>query len=141
MSESTLAIIKPDAVEKGYIGNIIKIVEGSGLKVTALKMAHLSKAQAEGFYYVHRQRPFFGSLTDFMSEGSVVLMTLRAENAIARWRELMGATNPADAAQGTIRKLYAESIERNCVHGSDSTESAAFEIRYFFNGLELQLPA
>ncbi|HSR69328.1 MAG TPA: nucleoside-diphosphate kinase [Acidobacteriota bacterium] len=139
MSQTTLGIVKPDAVAKGNIGNILKIIEDNDLQIAAMKMVRMSKSEAEGFYYVHRQRPFFGSLTGFMSEGPVVLLALRGQDAIARWRQLMGATNPEDAEEGTIRKLYAESIERNSVHGSDSPESAAFELRYFFNGLELQI--
>ncbi|HSR51530.1 MAG TPA: nucleoside-diphosphate kinase [Acidobacteriota bacterium] len=139
MSQTTLGIIKPDAVQKGNIGNILKIIEEKGLEIAAMKMIHMSKAEAEGFYYVHAQRPFFGDLTDFMSEGPVVVLALRGQDAITRWRGIMGATNPADADEGTIRKLYAENIERNSVHGSDSPESASFELRYFFNGLELQL--
>lgn len=139
MQETTFAIIKPDAVRNRNVGRILSHIEEGGLEVVAVKMVRLSRQEAEGFYYVHRERPFYGSLTAFMSEGPIVVMALRAEDAIRRWRELMGATNPAEAAEGTIRRLYAENIERNSVHGSDSPESAAFELRYFFNGLELSL--
>lgn len=137
MAERTLSIIKPDGVEKGVIGKIVDRFESSGLKVAAMKMAHLSRAEAEGFYYVHRERPFFGSLVDFMVGGPVVLMVLEGENAILKNRDLMGATNPANAAAGTIRKDFATDIERNTVHGSDSPESAAFEIPYFFSATEI----
>ncbi len=136
MAERTLSIVKPDGVRKNLIGEVIGRFEKAGLKVVALKMAHLTKAQAEGFYHVHRERPFFDSLTTFMSSGPVVLMVLEGEGAIKKVREIMGATNPADAEPGTIRKDFADSIEENIVHGSDSPESAAFEIGYFFNALE-----
>ncbi|MEE8587162.1 MAG: nucleoside-diphosphate kinase [Acidobacteriota bacterium] len=139
MLETTLGIIKPDAVRNQYIGKILSHIEEGGLEIAALIMVRLSRQEAEGFYGVHRERPFFGSLTQFMSEGPIVVLALRGEDAIRRWRELMGATNPAEAAEATIRRLYAENIERNSVHGSDSPESAAFELRYFFNGLELAL--
>lgn len=135
--ERTLGIIKPDAVQRNLVGNILSMVEAGGLHIRSLKTLRLTKRQAEGFYHVHRERPFFGSLTDFMSEGPIVVMVLEGENAIARWREIMGATNPAEAAEGTIRKLYGQSIERNSVHGSDSPASAEFEIGYFFAGYEL----
>lgn len=134
--ETTLGIIKPDAVKRNLVGAILQKAESSGLKIKALKMAHLTKAQAEGFYYVHEERPFFQSLTDFMSEGPIVLVVFEAENAIARWREVMGATDPAKAAEGTIRKTFGESVERNSSHGSDSPASAEFEIGYFFGKLE-----
>ncbi len=134
--QATLAIIKPDAMRKNIIGQIVTRAENIDLKVAAIKMLHLSLKEAEGFYYVHRDRPFFKDLTRFMSEGPVAVMVLRGENAIAKWRELMGATNPADAKEGTIRRLFAENIERNAVHGSDSPESAQFEIGYFFAGYE-----
>ncbi len=137
MQEGTLAIIKPDAVKKNIAGEIIRIIETSGLSVAAMKMIHLSKSQAEGFYYVHREKGFFASLTAFMSESPVIVMVLKGEGAISRWREIMGATDPAKAAEGTIRKRFAESIEPNSVHGSDSPESARFEIGYFFNALEI----
>jgi nucleoside-diphosphate kinase len=136
MTEQTLAIIKPDGVSRNLIGEIIRRIEARGLKVAALKMAHLSKKEAEGFYAVHRERPFFDSLTAFMSESPVVLMILSGENAIAAWRELMGATDPSKAAPGTIRKEYGLSIERNTTHGSDAPGTAAFETAYFFNRLE-----
>lgn len=135
--ERTLSIIKPDGVEKNVIGEIIARFEKSGLGIAALKMVHLSKKEAEGFYIVHKDRPFYGSLTDFMSRGPVVLMVLEGENAIAKNREIMGATNPEQAEPGTIRKDFATNIEENTVHGSDSPESAAFEIGYFFNAFEL----
>jgi nucleoside-diphosphate kinase len=134
--EQTLAIIKPDGVSRDLIGTVIRRIESNSLRIKALKMVHLSKAQAEGFYAVHRERPFFGSLTDFMSEGPVVLMILSGENAISKWRMLMGATDPAKADPGTIRREFGQSIERNTTHGSDSPESAAFETAYFFSGLE-----
>jgi nucleoside-diphosphate kinase len=136
MIQQTLAIIKPDGVARNLIGEIIRRIEGSGLRVKAMKMGHLSKKQAEGFYAVHRERPFFGSLTNFMSEGPVVLMILAGENAIQVWRDLMGATDPAKAATGTIRREFGQSIERNTTHGSDAPETAAFETRYFFSEVE-----
>lgn len=135
--ERTLSIIKPDGVKKNVIGEVIKRFESNGLRVAAMKKIHMTKVQAEGFYAVHRARPFFGSLTEFMSEGPVVTMVLEGSNAIAKNRELMGATNPKDAAPGTIRKDFAADIERNVVHGSDGPETAAFEISYFFNALEI----
>ncbi len=135
--ERTLGIIKPDAVKRNLVGTILAMAEAGGLRVPALKTLQLNLHQAEGFYYVHRQRPFFASLTSFMSEGPIVVMVLEGENAIVRWREIMGATNPADAAEGTIRRLYGESIERNSVHGSDGPETARFEVSYFFSGCEL----
>src|SRR5208282_6181972 len=135
--ERTLTIIKPDAVAAGHIGDIIKMFEANQFKVVAARLVNLTKKEAEGFYAVHRARPFFDSLTTFMSDGPALPMVLEAENAIARLRELMGATDPAKAAGGTIRKLYAESIERNCVHGSDAPETAKFEIGYFFAGVDL----
>jgi nucleoside-diphosphate kinase len=136
MVENTLAIVKPDGVARNLIGEVIRRIEAEGLKVKALKMVHLSKKEAEGFYAVHRQRPFFESLTSFMSEGPVVLMILSGENAIQRWRKLMGATDPAKAADGSIRKQFGISIERNTTHGSDAVETAAFETAYFFSRLE-----
>jgi nucleoside-diphosphate kinase len=136
MIEQTLAIIKPDGVARNLIGEIIRCVEQHGLTVKALKMMHLSKKQAEGFYAVHSARPFFDGLTTFMSEGPVVLMVLSGEGAIGRWRELMGATDPAKAASGTLRKEFGISIERNTTHGSDAPDTAAFETGYFFNRLE-----
>lgn len=137
MQEATLAIVKPDATAKNIIGKIVQQAENADLKIVAMRMVRLTAAEAEGFYYVHRERPFFKSLVKFMTEGSVVVMALRGENAIARWREIMGKTNPTEAAQGTIRRTFAENVERNCVHGSDSQESAEFEIGYFFRGVEL----
>jgi nucleoside-diphosphate kinase len=134
--EKTLGIIKPNAVKRNLVGAILEKAESSGLKVKALKMVHLTKAQAEGFYYVHKERPFFDSLTTFMSEGPIVLVVFEADNAISTWRGVMGATDPAKAAEGTIRKLYGESVERNSSHGSDSPSSAEFEIGYFFGTIE-----
>ncbi len=135
--ERTLAIIKPDAVERNIIGEILKEVESSGLKIVAMKMIHLSKRQAEGFYYVHREKPFFDSLTDYMSSGPIVVMVLEGEGAIERWRKLMGATNPENAEEGTIRKRFGLNVEKNSVHGSDSPDSARYEISYFFSDLEI----
>jgi nucleoside-diphosphate kinase len=137
MIEKTLSIIKPDAVAKGVIGQIVATFEENGLKIAAMKMIHMSKREAEGFYAVHRERPFFGSLTDFMSSGPAVVMVLCGENAISRNRELMGATNPAEAAEGTLRKRFASNIEQNAVHGSDAPETARTEIAYFFPELEI----
>lgn len=136
-TERTLTIIKPDAVKAGHVGDIIKILEANGFRIVAARWLGLSKKEAEGFYAVHRARPFFGSLTEFMSSGPAMPMVLERDNAIARLREVMGATDPAKAAAGTIRKLYAASIEANCIHGSDAPETAAFEIGYFFPGVEL----
>ena len=135
--ERTLSIIKPDAVSRNLSGAILKMIQDAGLKVVATKMIQLSKAQAEGFYAVHKERPFFGSLVDFMISGPVVVSILEGDDAIARYRKLMGATNPANAEEGTIRKTYAVSIEANSVHGSDAPETAAYEIAYFFNALEM----
>lgn len=135
--ERTLSIIKPDGVEKNVIGEVLSRFEKNGLRVVALKRIQLSKSDAEGFYAVHKERPFFGSLTDFMSRGPIVVQVLEGENAIAKNREIMGATNPEEAAEGTIRKDFATNIEENTVHGSDSPESAASEISYFFNALEI----
>jgi nucleoside-diphosphate kinase len=134
--EQTLAIVKPDGVARNLIGEVIHRIETSGLKITAMKMTHLSVKQAEGFYAVHKEKPFFSSLTSFMSEGPVVLMILSGENAIQKWRDLMGATDPAKAVPGTIRREFGQSIERNTTHGSDAPETAAFETAYFFSGLE-----
>lgn len=136
MIQETLAIIKPDGVTRGLIGEVIRRIESHGLKVKAIKMVHLSRKEAEGFYAVHRERPFFASLTSFMSEGPVVLMLLSGENAIQAWRDLMGATDPAKSAPGTIRREFGLSIERNTTHGSDAPETAAFETSYFFSKLE-----
>lgn len=135
--ERTLSIIKPDGVGRGLIGEVVKRLEKDKLKIVAMKMIHLTKAQAKGFYAVHRGRPFYESLTDFMSSGPAVVMVLEGENAIARYRELMGATNYKEAAEGTIRREFATDIEKNVVHGSDAPDTAAFEISYFFNQLEI----
>ncbi len=135
--ERTLSIIKPDGIEKNVIGEVLSRFEKNGLRVVALKRIQLSKSDAEGFYAVHKERPFFGSLTDFMSRGPIVVQVLEGDNAIAKNREIMGATNPEEAAEGTIRKDFATNIEENTVHGSDSPESADFEIKYFFNALEI----
>ena len=136
-TERTLTIIKPDAVAAGHIGDIIKVLEANQFKIVAARLVNLSKQEAEGFYAVHRGKGFFESLTNFMSSGRALVMVLEGENAIARLREVMGATNPANAAPGTIRKLYATNIERNAVHGSDAPETAAYEIGYFFPGIAL----
>jgi nucleoside-diphosphate kinase len=135
--EKTLSIIKPDGVSRGLVGEVLKRFENAGIKIAAMKMIHMTKPQAEGFYAVHRERPFFDSLTDFMCSGPAVVMVLTGENVIAKNRELMGATNYKEAAEGTIRRDFATDIEKNVVHGSDSSESAAFEIGYFFNQLEI----
>jgi len=135
--QRTLSIIKPDAVAAGHMGEIIATFEQNGLRVVAAKMLHLTQQEAEGFYAVHRERPFFGELTAFMTEGPILVMVLEGEEAIAKNRELMGATNPAEAAEGTLRKRFATSIQNNAVHGSDAPETAAFEISYFFNALEI----
>ena len=137
MIERTLAIIKPDAVERKLTGQIIQRAEAAGFGLRAVRLVTLSKPEAEGFYAVHRARPFFASLTAFMSSGPVVVMVLEAEDAIGKWRALMGATDPATAEAGTLRKEFAESIERNTTHGSDAPETAAFEIGYFFRGVDL----
>ena len=135
--EQTLSIIKPDAVKRGLIGEVIKRLEQAGFTIAAMKMIHMTKAQAEGFYAVHRGRPFFKSLTDFMCSGPAVVMVLKGDNIIKRYRDLMGATNCKDAAEGTIRRDLATDIEKNVVHGSDAPETAAFEIGYFFNAFEI----
>ena len=135
--ERTLAIIKPDAVARGLTGEILKRIHEAGFQIVAIKSVRLSKAEAEGFYAVHRGRPFFEPLTEFMSSGKAVPLVLEAEGAIARWREVMGATDPAKAAPGTIRRDFGSSIQNNCTHGSDAPETAAFEISYFFSGHEL----
>ena len=135
--EQTLSIIKPDGVKKGVMGEIIKRFENSGLNVVAMKMKTLSLNEAEGFYAVHRERPFFGELVEFMTSGPVLLMILEGDNAIARNRELMGATNPADAAEGTIRRDFATSIGENTAHGSDAIDTAHFETNWFFAGTEI----
>jgi nucleoside-diphosphate kinase len=135
--ERTLSIVKPDGVKKNIIGEVLGRFEKAGLKIVALKMIQLTKDQAEGFYAVHRARPFFDSLTDFISSGPVVLMVVEGDGAIKKVRDTMGVTNPADAAPGTIRKDFATSIEENIVHGSDAPETALFEIGYLFNALEI----
>lgn len=135
--ESTLSIVKPDGVSKGLIGEVIKRFESAGIKVAAVKMLHLTKKTAEEFYAVHRERPFFDSLTGFMASGPVVVMVLKGEDVIRRTRDLMGATDPKDADEGTIRKDYASDIEKNIVHGSDAVDTAREEIRFFFSGLEM----
>ena len=135
--QRTLAIVKPDAVAKGAAGDIIAIIEQNGFRVIGLKMLHLKKAQASAFYAVHVGKPFFDSLSAFMTSGPVVVLALEKANAIADWRKLMGATNPANAEAGTIRKKHAESIERNAVHGSDAEDTARFELSFFFSGYEL----
>jgi nucleoside-diphosphate kinase len=135
--ERTLSIIKPDAVAKNAIGAIIARLEQGGLRVVAARMKHLTREQAEGFYAVHRERPFYQDLVNFMTSGPVLIQVLEGENAIARNRELMGATNPKNAAPGTIRADFATNVEENAVHGSDSTETAAVEIAYFFNAQDL----
>ena len=136
MTERTFSIIKPDAVASGSTGKILQLLEADGFRIVALKMVQLTLAQAEAFYAVHRERGFFGSLTKFMTEGPIVPMILEREDAIVTLRKVMGATDPAKADAGTIRKLYAESIERNCIHGSDAPETARFEMSYFFNAFE-----
>jgi nucleoside-diphosphate kinase len=135
--ERTFAIIKPDAVAAGNAGAILARIEENGFRIRAMKMVRLSPAQAEGFYAVHKDKGFFKSLVAFMTEGPVIVLALERENAIAKWREVMGATNPANAAEGTIRKQFAKTIERNCVHGSDAPETAAVEIPFFFSISEL----
>lgn len=135
--QRTLSIIKPDAVEKNVIGEIYSRFEKAGLKIVASKMKHLSKAEAEGFYAVHKERPFFSALVEFMISGPVMIQVLEGENAIAKNRELMGATNPKEAEAGTIRADFADSIDANAVHGSDAEETAAQEIRYFFSDIEI----
>jgi nucleoside-diphosphate kinase len=135
--QKTFSIIKPDAVASGNAGKILALLEENGFRIVALRMAKLSQSQAEGFYAVHKERPFFGGLVKFMTEGPVVLMALEREDAVKKLREVMGATNPANAAEGTIRKLFAESIERNSIHGSDAPETAAEELKFFFTSVDL----
>ena len=137
MSNLTFGIIKPDAVKNNKAGAIIQKVLDAGFKIRGMKLIHQSLTQAEGFYAVHAERPFFGELTEFMSSGACVVLALEKENAVKAWRDLMGATNPAEAAEGTLRKEFATSIGENAVHGSDSDENAAIEIGYFFSKLEL----
>ena len=135
--ERTLAIIKPDAVAAGHIGAILQGIEEAGFRLGGLRLMRLSKVEAEGFYAVHKERPFFDSLTTFMSSGPAVVLALEAPNAIRRWRELMGATDPAQAEEQTLRRKFGSSIEHNATHGSDASETAAFELGYFFRGLDL----
>jgi nucleoside-diphosphate kinase len=135
--QKTFSIIKPDAVAGGKAGRILSLLEDNGFRIAALRMTKLSLSQAEGFYAVHRERPFYASLVKFMTEGPVIVMALEREDAVKKLREVMGATNPAHAAEGTVRKLYAESIERNAIHGSDAPETAAEELKYFFTTVEL----
>jgi len=136
-TEQTFAIIKPDAVAAGHTGGILSMIEKAGFRIRGMKMTRLSKQQAEGFYEIHSEKPFFGGLVTFMTEGPVVVMVLEREDAIKHWREVMGATNPEKAAEGTIRKTFAKNIERNAVHGSDAPETAAVEIPFFFSMAEL----
>lgn len=135
--ERTLGIIKPDAVGRRLAGKILARIEEAGFRIGAMRLQHLTKQEAEGFYAVHRERPFFGGLTDFMSSGPCVLLALEAPDAIGKWRSLMGATDPAKADPGTLRKEFGSSIERNATHGSDAPETAAFELGYFFRGMEM----
>ena len=135
--ERTFSIIKPDAVAAGQSGEILAMIEKAGFRIKALRMTRLTQAGAEGFYAVHRERPFFSGLVKFMTEGPIIVMALEREDAVAKLRELMGATNPANAAEGTVRKRFAENIERNCIHGSDAAETAQTELRYFFSSLDL----
>jgi nucleoside-diphosphate kinase len=135
--ERTLGIVKPDAVAKRVVGRILARIEEEGFRIVALRMRHLSRREAEGFYAVHRERPFFGDLTAFMSSGPCVAMVLEADDAIRRWRDTMGKTDPAQAAEGTLRRQFGTNIERNATHGSDASDTAAFEIGYFFGGIEL----
>ena len=135
--ERTFSIIKPDAVAAGHTGEILATIEMEGFKIVALRMTRLSRLQAEAFYAVHRERPFYASLVRFMTEGPIVAVALEREDAVAKLREIMGATNPASAMEGTIRWRYAESIERNCIHGSDGPDTAAVELAYFFSTLDL----
>ncbi len=135
--EQTLSIIKPDAVGRGLIGEVVKRLEANEIQIKAMKMVHMTKRQAEGFYAVHKERPFYGSLRDFMSSGPAVVMVLEGQDVIKRYRTLMGATNYKEAAEGTIRRDFATDIEKNVVHGSDAPETAAFEISYFFNSFEM----
>ena len=135
--ERTFAIIKPDAVRARAAGRILARIEDAGFTIRAMRLQHLTKKEAEGFYAVHRERPFFGSLTEFMSSGPCIVIALEAPDAIKKWRELMGATDPGKAAAGTLRKEFGASIENNATHGSDAPETAAFELGYFFRGMEM----
>jgi nucleoside-diphosphate kinase len=134
--QRTFSIIKPDAVQNGLAGKVLSTLEEAGFKIVGLRFVHLSQAEAETFYGVHKERPFFGGLVQFMTSGPVVVMALEREDAVLKLREVMGATNPANAAEGTIRKMFAESIERNAIHGSDSPENAAIELAFFFRGTD-----
>lgn len=136
MIEKTLAIIKPDAVEKKIVGKIIQRIEDEGFKISGLKMLHLTREEAQGFYIVHKDKHFYDPLTDFMSSGEILVMVLERENAISHWREVMGATDPALARPGTLRQMYGSSVERNATHGSDSPQTAEWEINYFYKGKE-----
>ena len=136
--ERTFSIIKPDAVADGHAGEILSMLEQAGFRIVGMRMVKLSQSQAEGFYAVHRERPFFPSLVKFMTEGRIVALALEREDAVKKLREVMGATNPANAAEGTVRKKFAASIERNCIHGSDAPETAAVELSYFFSALDLR---
>jgi len=135
--QRTYSMIKPDAVASGQIGEILAVLEHAGFRIVGMKMRHLTTAEAEGFYAVHKERPFFPDLIKFITEGPVVTLALEREDAVSKLREVMGATNPANAAEGTIRKRFAESIERNCIHGSDSPENASIELAYFFSTVDL----
>jgi nucleoside-diphosphate kinase len=135
--ERTLSIVKPDGVRRGLIGEVVKMLEQNDLNIVAMKMVHMTKSQAKGFYAVHRERPFYEDLTDFMSSGPAVVMVLEGDGVIAKYRDLMGATNYKEAAEGTIRQKFATDIEKNVVHGSDAPETASFEISYFFNRFEI----
>jgi nucleoside-diphosphate kinase len=137
-TERTFSILKPDAVAAGQAGEILALLEKAGFRIIGMRMTQLSQTQAEGFYAVHRERPFFPSLVKFMTEGKIIALALEREDAVKKLREVMGATNPANAAEGTVRKRFAASIERNCIHGSDAPETAAVELRYFFSELDLQ---
>jgi len=135
--EKTFAIVKPDAVEKSHIGGILALIEKNGLRIKAMRMMHMTRPIAEGFYAVHKERPFFGELVDFMTRGPCVVMVLEGENAIAKWRETMGATDPKKAAEGTVRKLYGANVGENASHGSDGPDTARFEIGWFFPGYDV----
>ena len=137
MTERTFSIIKPDAVAAGQAGEILAMIQKAGFKILGLRMTRLTEAQAQGFYAVHRERPFYAGLVKFMTEGPIVVMALERDNAVKGLREVMGATNPANAAEGTIRKRFAENIERNCIHGSDAPETAEVELRFFFSAADL----
>ena len=137
-TERTFSILRPDAVAAGQAGEILALLEKAGFRIIGMRMTQLSQTQAEGFYAVHRERPFFPSLVKFMTEGKIIALALEREDAVKKLREVMGATNPANAAEGTVRKRFAASIERNCIHGSDAPETAAVELRYFFSELDLQ---